>query len=101
MPNEPTSEYMTTPQPMHVYASYEVNEGDMVYPVYNDELPDGSPGNLGQRYPSGILLKIQDMPRKISTLPYVAFHLFVDGQIEVYNEPYWSIKRVFRPVEDV
>ena len=94
-------EYTTTPQPMRAYARYEVKEGDMVYPVYNDELPDGSPGNLGQRYPAGILLRIQDSGGGPDVCPYVAFHLFVDGQVEVYDEPYWSIQKVLWPEEDV
>jgi hypothetical protein len=94
-------EYTITPQLMRAYTGYEVKEGDMVYPVYNDELPDGSPRNLGQRYPAGILLRIGCTGAGPGACPYVAFHLFIDGQIEVYDEPYWSIHRVFRPEEDV
>ena len=100
-------EVMTTPQLVNAYTRYQVKTGDMVYPVYNDELPGGAPGNLGQRYPAGILLKIEFLDPASHWIgdevaaDVVAFHLFVDGQVEVFGEPYWSISRVFRPIEDI
>ena len=73
----------------------------MVYPVYNDEPTDNSPGNLPLRYPAGILLRIEDSGGGPEVCPYVAFHVFVDGRVEVYDEPYWSILKVFRREEEV
>ena len=90
-------EHTTTPQPKRAYMRYNVKQGDMVYPIHNeDPLPD-SP----TRYPPGILLKIEDSGGGPEVCPYVQFHLFVEGRGEVYDEPYWSIAKVFRAEEEV
>ena len=89
-------EYTTTPQPKRAYMRYNVKQGDMVYPIHNEQ-----PRTDWTRYPPGILLRIEDSGGAPEVCPYVRFHLFVDGSVEVYDEPHWSIVSVFRDEEEV
>ena len=97
MQNEHNKRIHDKPQHRRAYARYEVKEGDMVYPIYNDN-DMGGPNY--RRYPAGILLRIEDSGGGPDVCPYVQFHLFVDGRVEVYDEPHRSIQKVDPPQEE-